>query len=161
MADAENTERQIVTYTFRARYAETDAMGVVHHGSYVDWMEMGRTEFMRSFGFTYRELEQMGILLPVLEVWVRYRQAAVYDDELRISTWVEELSRVRIKLAYKIERISDNVLLTEGYSMHTFAGRDGRPIRITHYPEAWEKMLKMAPPQATSGSDSTGSSTES
>jgi acyl-CoA thioester hydrolase len=121
-------------------------MGIVHHGSYVDWMEMGRTEFMRSFGFTYRELEQMGILLPVLEVWVRYRQAAVYDDELRISTWVEELSRVRIKLAYKIERITDNVLLTEGYSMHTFAGRDGRPIRITHYPEAWEKMRKMAPP---------------
>jgi acyl-CoA thioester hydrolase len=145
MTDTENTERQTVSYTFRVRYAETDAMGIVHHGSYVDWMEMGRTEFMRSFGFTYRQLEEMGVLLPVLEINVRYRAAAVYDDELRITTWVEELSRVRVKLAYKIERVADNVLLTEAYSVHTFAGRDGRPIRITHHPEAWEKMQRMAP----------------
>src|SRR5437762_10497464 len=88
-----------VSYTFRVRYAETDAMGIVHHGSYVDWMEMGRTEFMRAFGFTYRQLEEMGVLLPVLEINVRYKAAAVYDDELCITTWVEELTRVRVKLA--------------------------------------------------------------
>ena len=86
------------------------------------------------------------MLLPVLEINVRYRAAAVYDDELRITTWVEELTRVRVKLAYKIERVSDNLLLTEAYSLHTFAGPDGRPIRITHHPEAWEKMQRMAPP---------------
>ena len=60
--------RHLVSHTFRARYAETDAMGLVHHSSYIIWMEMGRTEFMRAQGFTYRELEEMGILLPVLEV---------------------------------------------------------------------------------------------
>ncbi len=147
MTDAENTDRQTVSHTFRVRYAETDAMGIAHHGSYVDWMEMGRTEFMRAFGFTYRQLEEMGVLLPVLEINVRYKAAAVYDDELRITTWVEELTRVRVKLAYKIERTSDNLLLTEAYSLHTFAGPDGRPIRITHHPEAWEKMQRMAPPE--------------
>jgi acyl-CoA thioester hydrolase len=146
MTGEQDNERQTVSYTFRVRYAETDAMGIVHHGSYVDWMEMGRTEFMRSFGFTYRQLEEMGVLLPVLEINVRYKAAAVYDDELRITTWVDELTRVRVKLAYKIERVSDNLLLTEAYSVHTFAGRDGRPIRITHHPEAWEKMQRMSPP---------------
>src|SRR5438045_9080803 len=98
----EHEPHQHVAHTFRVRYAETDAMGIVHHGSYVDWMEMGRTEFMRAFSFTYRQLEEMGVLLPVLEINVRYKAAAVYDDELRITTWVEELTRVRVKLAYKI-----------------------------------------------------------
>jgi len=138
-----------VSHTFRVRYAETDAMGIVHHSSYVVWMEMGRTEFMRSFGFTYRQLEEMGVLMPVLEINVRYRYSAVYDDELRITTWVEELTRTRIKLAYRIERVSDQKLLTEAYSLHTFAGPDGRPIRITHHPEAWAKMQAMAPPEPT------------
>lgn len=146
MTDEQSNNRPTVSHTFRVRYAETDAMGIVHHASYVVWMEMGRTEFMRSFGFTYRELEEMGVLLPVLEINVKYKQASVYDDELRITTWVDELTRVRIKLAYKIERISDNVLLTEAYSIHTFAGPGGRPIRITHHPEAWAKMQRMTPP---------------
>ena len=132
-----------VSHTFRVRYAETDAMGIAHHSSYVVWMEAGRTEFMRAHGFTYRELEAMGVLLPVLELNVRYRQAAVYDDELRVSTWLDELSRTRIKLAYAITRLPDDLLLAEGFTLHTFAGRDGRPLRITHHPEAWEKLRKM------------------
>ena len=141
-----------MSHVFRARYAETDAMGIIHHSSYVAWMEMGRTEFMRSFGFTYKQLEEMGVLLPVLEINLKYRQAAYYDDELRITTWVEELSRIRIKLAYTISRVSDERVLTEAYSIHTFAGRDGRPLRITHHPEAWARMQAMVPePPEASG----------
>jgi acyl-CoA thioester hydrolase len=143
--------RPTVSHTFRVRYAETDAMGIAHHSSFVLWMEMGRTEFMRAYGFSYRQLEEMGVLLPVLEINVRYRQPAVYDDELRISTWVEELTRVRVKLAYTITRISDGVLLVEAYSLHTFAGPGGKPIRITHHPEAWERMLRMMPPSTNPG----------
>lgn len=134
-----------VQYTFRVRYSETDAMGIVHHSSYVPWLEMGRTEFMRHFGFTYRQLEQLGVVMPVLEINVRYRTPAFYDDELVITTWVEELSRTKIRLAYKIARPSDGKLLTEASSLHTFTGTDGRPIRITHHPEAWEKLRAMAP----------------
>src|SRR5437588_9819030 len=86
-----------VCYTFRVRYAETDMMGIAHHSSYVVWMEAGRTEFMRAFGFTYRELEELGVQMPVLEVNVRYLRPCVYDDELRITTSVSELTRTRIK----------------------------------------------------------------
>lgn len=135
----------VVPMTLRVRYAETDAMAIAHHSSYVIWMEAGRTEFMRAFGFTYRELEQMGVVMPVLEVNVRYRFPAVYDDEVRVSTWVGELSRTRIKLAYSIVRLPDERLLAEGTSLHTFTGRDGRPIRITHHPEAWSRLQAMAP----------------
>lgn len=134
-----------VSHSFRARYAETDAMGIVHHASYLVWMEMGRTEFMRSFGFTYSELEKMGVVMPVLEINVRYRHSSFYDDELCITTWVEELSRTKIKLAYTIVRTSDERLLTEGWSLHTFTGTDGRPLRITHHPEAWARLQMMAP----------------
>ncbi len=135
-----------VSHTFRVRYAETDAMGIAHHSSYVVWMEMGRTEFMRAHGFTYRELEDMGVLLPVIELNVRYRQAARYDDQLRISTWVEELSRTRIRLAYRIERAPDGQLLAEGFTLHAFMGREGRPLMITRYPEAWARLRAMAGP---------------
>ena len=96
MKEARIEPPESVSHTFRVRYAETDAMGIAHHSSYVVWMEAGRTEFMRAHGFTYRELEEMGVLLPVLELNVRYMRAAVYDDELRVSTWLDELSRTRI-----------------------------------------------------------------
>lgn len=138
-------ERRIIKHTLRVRYAETDAMGIVHHANYLVWMEAGRTEFMRHFGFTYRQLEELGVVMPVLEVNVRYRMPAYYDDEIEISTWVEELSRTKIKLAYRLTRLSDGTPLTEAHSLHTFTGRDGRPIRITHHKEAWEKLQRMAP----------------
>src|SRR6058998_2720837 len=106
MIEAHTEPHERVSHTFRVRYAETDAMGIAHHSSFVIWMEMGRTEFMRAHGFTYRQLEEMGVLLPVLEINVRYRQSAVYDDELRISTWADELTRTKIKLCYEIARVS-------------------------------------------------------
>lgn len=140
----EKDGRPAVSYTFRVRYSETDAMAVAHHSSYVLWMEMGRTEFMRAYGFTYRELEAMGVLLPILEIGVKYRYPAVYDDEVRITTWVGELTRVRVKLHYLMERV-DDVLLAEAFTLQTFAGPGGRPIRITHHPEAWEWLLRMTP----------------
>ncbi len=143
MSEFTPASSKIVTHTFRVRYAETDAMGIVHHASYLVWMEMGRTEFMRHFGFTYRELEEIGVMLPVVELGVKYRQSSRYDDEIRISTWVEEMSRVRLRLAYKIERAEDGDLLTEAYTVHTYMGKDGRLLRVTNHPEAWERLSAM------------------
>ena len=144
MSEAESEQqRHVVTHTFRVRYGETDAMGVAHHSSYVLWFEMGRTEYMRSFGFTYRQLEQMGVGLPVIELRVRYYRACFYDDELVISTWVEEMSRTRLLLAYRIDRPADGTLLTEATTLHTYTGKDGRPLRITHFPEAWARLRTM------------------
>ena len=135
--------RHEVSYTFRVRYAETDAMGFAHHSSYILWMEMGRTEYMRAHGFTYRQLEELGVQMPVLELQARYRQPAYYDDELRITCWVQDLTRVRLLLAYTMVRTADETLLCESTTLHTFIGRDGRPTRITHHPEAWANLQSM------------------
>ena len=134
-----------VSHAFRVRYAETDAMGIAHHSSFLLWMEMGRTEFMRPFGFTYRELESLGVVLPVVEVNVRYRRPARYDDHLRIDTHVSEFTRVRIRIAYSIYREPDNELLAEGWTLHAFANTQGRPIRLTDYPEAYARLTAMSP----------------
>jgi acyl-CoA thioester hydrolase len=134
-----------ISHTFRVRYAETDAMGIAHHSSFLLWMEMGRTEFMRSFGFTYRELESLGVVLPVVELNCRFRRPARYDDQLRIDTHVAEFSRVRIKMYYRIYREPDNELLAEGWTLHAIAGRDGRPIRLTDHPEAYARLTAMSP----------------
>ena len=75
----------------RVRYAETDQMGVVYHANYATYFEVARTESIRSLGFTYRELEEMGIEMPVVEIAMRYHRAAFYDDLLTIHTEVRQL----------------------------------------------------------------------
>ena len=134
-----------ISHQFRVRYAETDAMGIAHHSSFLLWMEMGRTEFMRSFGFTYRQLEELGVVMPVVELNVRYRRPARYDDQLRIDTYVAEFTRVRIKLAYRILREPDNELLAEGWTLHALTNTEGRPIRLTDHPEAYARLSAMFP----------------
>jgi len=95
----------------RVRYAETDQMGIAHHANYVIWCEDARTAHLRQSGISYRELEARGLLLVVVEVQVRYRVPARYDDLLRIDCWVRERNRRRIIFGYAIRRPEDGKLL--------------------------------------------------
>ncbi len=96
---------------FRVRYAETDQMGVAHHANYLVWCEFARTDHMRSQGVSYRDLEQRGLRLPVVDARVRYRQPARYDDLLRVRCWVRETSSRRVTFGYLVERADDGLLL--------------------------------------------------
>ena len=89
------------------RYAETDMMGVVYHGSYLPWFEVGRTTLLREQGLPYRELEAGGFRLPVLEVAVRYLKPARYDDAVTIVTTLRERPLLRIRLEYEVLRGSE------------------------------------------------------
>ena len=130
---------------FRVRYAETDAMGIVHHSRYFPWFEMGRTEYMRARGFTYRELEALGVQLAVVEANCRYRFPARYDDPVLLWTWMEEFSRVRVRFAYAACLDAEPPrLLVEGFTLHAFIDATGRPLRITHHPEAWARLQGLA-----------------
>lgn len=113
--------------TVRVRYAETDMMGVVYHGSYLPWLEIGRTDWLRSRGIPYRELEAEGYLLPVLEVAVAYRRPAKYDDELTIVTKIRARPTLRIRLDYEVRR-GEEVLAT-AHTVHAFMDREGRAVR--------------------------------
>ena len=109
------------------RYAETDMMGVVYHGSYLPWFEVGRTDLMKQYGLPYRQLEAEGFFLPVLEVGARYLRPARYDDPLTIVTTLREKPLLRIKLEYEV-RHGDELLAT-GFTLHAFIDRAGKPVR--------------------------------
>ncbi len=90
----------------RPRYAETDQMGVVYHANYLVWFEVGRCEFLRALGYTYRQLEADGVILPVIRAEVDYRHAARYDDDLRVRTRLRKLAGARMELGYQVIRLS-------------------------------------------------------
>lgn len=109
------------------RYAETDMMGIVYHGSYLPWFEIGRTTLLKEIGLPYRDLESSGFRLPVLEVTARYQKPALYDDTLTIVTTLKEKPVLRIHLAYEVWRGEE--LLATGETTHAFIDREGRPVR--------------------------------
>ena len=108
----------------RVRYAETDAMGIVHHATYPVWMELGRSDFLRGLGQSYAEWEARGVRLVVNEIRVRFRSPAYYDELVQVRTSVRETGRRRIVFSYRIERAG--ALLAEGESVHLVAGSDNR-----------------------------------
>ena len=95
----------------RVNYSETDQMGVVYHARYLVWLDIARTEHLRQSGMSYRELEATGLRLAVSEVVVRYRQAAHYDDPVRIRCWVREAASRRVDFGYAVEHAEDDRLL--------------------------------------------------
>jgi acyl-CoA thioester hydrolase len=117
--------------TIRVRYAETDRMGLLHHANYLVYFEQARTELLRSFGLTYRDLEDQGYLLVLTKIEVRYKRPAHYDDLLTIRTTVERTTAVRIDHRYEVLR--DGLLLAEGATTLACVDRDGRPQAL---PEA-------------------------
>lgn len=108
----------------RVRYAETDAMGIVHHATYPVWMELGRSDFLRKLGQSYADWEARGVRLVVNEIRVRFRAPARYDELVQVRTSIQETGRRRIIFGYRIER--DGILLAEGESIHLVAGSDNR-----------------------------------
>lgn len=121
----------------RVRYAETDQMGVVYHANYLVWMEIGRTEYGKSDGFFYRELEQEGIVMTVVEASVRYAQAARYDDEILIRTRVAEASSRMITFAYEL--LAGDRPIATGVTKHLFCAlsEDKRSLRPARLPEKY------------------------
>ena len=118
------------TSRIRVRYAETDAMGVVYYANYLLWFEVGRTDLLRGAGWSYRELEADGYMLPVLEAHCEYRQPARYDDELDVKTTGALVSPVRVKFVYDVVRLADDVQLATGFTVHASIDRGGRPCRL-------------------------------
>jgi acyl-CoA thioester hydrolase len=98
----------------RVRYSETDQMGIVHHASYLVYLEEGRTALMRALGFPYDEVERRGFAMAVRRIDVRYRAAARYGDVVVVRTWVEHFRGASIRYAYEVVRTADRELLATG-----------------------------------------------
>src|SRR5205085_6331199 len=114
----------------RVRYAETDQMGIAHHANYLVWFEIGRTDFCRAAGTSYREIEERGVLLVVVEIGCRYVIPFRYDDEVLIRTSVAEATSRSMKFAYELREASGETLHATGFSKHFWVDRaTRRPVK--------------------------------
>ena len=144
-------------YTHRVLYGDTDQMGVVYYSNYLRFFEGARNEWIRALGLAYAEIEARGVLLPVLEVGVRFLQPARYDDVLEIGLKVSH-TRVKIRFDYVIKRQGGGVgPLCLGHTVHACVGRDGRPTRAPEWllqalaPASVRRRMLEEPPDQGAG----------
>jgi acyl-CoA thioester hydrolase len=132
-------EALAVETTFRVRYAETDQMGIVHHSSYVVWLEEGRSQWMRAHGNSYAQFEEGGFQLVVSELCLRYKQPARYDQRVTVRCWVESVRSRQIQFNYEVVDAETGAMLVNGYTQLICLGREGKVTRI---PDEWQDFLR-------------------
>ena len=132
--------------TCRVLYGDTDAAGVVYNANYLRYFEMGRTELMREWVCSYRDIEKRGIVLPVTECFSRFKAPAFYDDVLHIETSVAWLKKLSCRFDYRITRhdpgLDRQKLLAKGYTIHASVNHEGKLIKLPE--EILEKLQKLA-----------------
>jgi acyl-CoA thioester hydrolase len=126
----------------RVRYVETDQMGVVYHANYFIWFEVGRVEFLRQMGFSYRDMEKDdGCCIAVVDARCRYKAPARYDDEIIVRTHLKNVRASVIHFAYELLRAADGVLLAEGETTHIVADMK---MQTTTLPEKYMSAFRQA-----------------
>ncbi len=122
----------------RPRYGEVDSMGVVYHANYLAYFDIGRTEYMRDRGLPYVEVEKRGFLLSVVDVGVKYRKSARYDEQLELITTVGALSRTTVRFEYRLLNPAGE-LLTTGFTRLACLGKNNKPAML---PEDLRQLLE-------------------
>ncbi len=115
----------------RVRYAETDQAGMAHHSAFLPWFEVGRVELLRALGKPYQEFEAEGLHFPVREAFCRYWVPARFDDELLITTTIEEVGGASTRFGYRITREADATLIAEGHTLHACVDNQGKVKRLS------------------------------
>ena len=113
----------------RVRYAETDRMGVTYYANYFVWFEVARADLLRTLGWTYLEMEEAGVRLPVIDAQCEYLRSTTYDDELSVRTEGRVQSPVRMEFVYAITK-ADGTLAARGRTVHAAVDMHGRPCRL-------------------------------
>ncbi len=128
----------------RVRYADTDQMKFAYYGKFFEYFEQGRSDLLRAIGLPYREVEELGYFLPVIEAHAEYRRPARYDDLLSIVTMLRDVPVARIRIDYEVRTPEEQDPIATGYTIHSFINaRTGRPGRAPgQFLEAIEKHLK-------------------
>jgi acyl-CoA thioester hydrolase len=132
-------DTKVVAAQVRVRYAETDQMGVVYHANYLVWFEVGRVEFIRQMGLSYKQMEdEANCMIAVVEATARYRCSARYDDELVIETRLTAARSSVIRFGYRVVRVADGKLLCEGTTVHVVVDRS---MKKTKLPEKYAERF--------------------
>ncbi len=114
------------------RYQETDQMGVAHHSVYPIWYEEARTNFIKEcLGISYTQVEEMGVLFPLSKLSCKYIKPALYEDKLKINTYIKNVSPIKLEFEYKIFKGEE--LINIGYTEHPFVSKDFKLINLKKY----------------------------
>ncbi len=151
-----NGSTPVAETTFHVRYAETDRMGIVHHASYIIWLEVGRSHYMRTQGKSYTYFEQEEVSLAVAELSVRYGQAARYDQRVTVRCWIEEVKSRQISFSYEVIEAETGTILANAYSRHICVDCRGQ---VTKIPEPWRQRWEAAARSGNGQVSLTGSRT--
>ncbi|MBT8179616.1 MAG: acyl-CoA thioesterase [Eudoraea sp.] len=119
--------------SFRIRYGETDQMGIVYHGNYAQYLEMGRIEWLRSLEISYKTMEESGVILPVISLQINYKKSAFYDDLITVVTRLKSKPAVRIEFEYEIYNEKQELLATANTVLAFMNKETKRPIRCPGY----------------------------
>ena len=117
----------------QVRYGETDQMGIVYHGNYAQYLEIGRIEWLRNLGISYKQMEKDGIMLPVVELHLNYKKSACYDDVIQVTTQLKKIPTAKIEFEYKIENESGEILTTAETTLVFIDMKTNKPMRCPQY----------------------------
>lgn len=117
-------------YRHQAKYYETDQMGIIHHSNYIRWMEEARIAMMEEMGFSYRRMEELGIISPVLSVQCEYKNMVHFDDTVRIEVDIKQYNGIKLTVNYRMINETTGQVCTLGESSHCFLNREGRIISL-------------------------------
>lgn len=116
-------------YVLRTRYAETDQMGVIYYGNYPQYLELGRVEWLRQLGISYKEMEEEGVMLPVVSLQINYKKPAFYDELLTIRTKFKEVTSSKIEFDYEILNEKSEIISTANTVLVFVDKKTWRPTR--------------------------------
>ncbi len=131
------TNRTVIETSFYVRYAETDAMGIIHHASYIVYFEEGRSNYARQRGSDYATFERSGHYLAVSEINARYIKPAHYGQQITVCCWIEEMKSRGLTFGYEIVDAKTRDLFVEGLSKHICITHDGQVARLPDEWRAW------------------------
>ena len=125
----------------RVEYHHTDQMGIVHHSNYIKFFEVARTEWLRAIGLTYAEMERRGVMMPIVEVNIKYRQPAYYDELISVTASVDELPMARMSFKYEIRGEDGRDIATGSTTLGFIDKETRRPQRAPRWlMEVLEKL---------------------
>ena len=123
----ESTKSHI--YYRKAQYHETDQMGIIHHSNYVKWMEESRISYMDQMGFSYKKVEELGVISPVVNISVSYKKQVAFDDEIQICVSIKKYNGISLEFNYEFFNVTKEEICTIASSRHCFL-RNGNLISL-------------------------------
>ena len=130
-------------YMLKARYYETDQMGIIHHSNYIRWMEEARIDMLNQLGYPYRRFEEMGYISPVLHAECEYKKSVKFDDEVKIVVSLQDFGKVKFTLRYDIYNMSEGGCLSAcGTTRHCSLNKDGRPVMMNKEMKEFSETMK-------------------